>query len=258
MKKITALFLVSTGAWAQPAIAPPLLGFVEDATSLLRPAYGLAGNFILGAAISGKIVSAAYSGSVGLLKTDSSLAAFDSHGRLLASMHVAAGPALFAFSPGGTAALAYIASSTTLVEWRGNAFAPVSLNYLNSIDAPVLAIAFPTAFEASLIVQRRETVWQLELPIGAGGTFSQNALAGVNAPLLVLPSAGLVYRDAGGIVIRRTDGSEVHIAASLPAIISMQQMNQDWVQLTGLGSARFAIRTTAGREGFYRLPEQAK
>jgi hypothetical protein len=263
MKKIAAFFLMSAGGWAQPTIAPPLLGFVEDAAHLLRPAYGLAGNFILGPAVSGtigdgKIVSEAFSGSFGLLKTDSSLAAFDSHGRLLASMHVAAGPALFAFSPGGTTALAYIASSTTLVEWRGNAFAPVSLNYLNAIDAPVLAIAFPTPFEASLIVQRRETVWQLELPFGAGGIVSQNALAGVNAPLLVLPSAGLVYRDAGGIVIRRTDAPDVYIAASLPAIISMQQMNQDWVQLTGLGSARFALRTTPGREGFYRLPEQAK
>jgi hypothetical protein len=174
-------------------------------------------------------------------------------------MRVAAGPALFAFSPGGTTALAYIASSTTLVEWRGNAFAPVPLNYLQAIAYPVLAIAFPTPLEASLIVQRRETVWQMDLPVDAGGTVSQNALAGVNAPLIVLPSAGLVYRDAGGIVVRKTDGSEVHIAASLPAIISMQQMNQDWVQLTGLSSsARFAIRTTPGREGFYRLPEQAK
>ena len=42
----------------------------------------------------------------------------------------------------------------------------------------------------------------------------------------------------------------------LPASFSLQQMNQDWVQLTDLNSsARFAIRTTPGREGFYQLPE---
>ncbi len=262
MKKITALILVTAaGAWAQPAIAPPLLGFVEDRACQLRPAYGLAGNFILGPAAegkigNGKILSAAFSGSFGLLKTDSSLAAFDSHGGLLATMKVAAGPALFAFSPGGTTALAYIASDNALFEWRGNAFAPVSLNYQDAIEDPVLAIAFPSPLEASLIVLRRETVWQLELAIGDGGIVSQKALIGVHPPLLMLPSGDLVYRDAGAMVVRRTDGSEVHIAASLPASFALQQMNQDWVQLTGLGSsARFAIRTTPGLEGFYQLPE---
>jgi hypothetical protein len=66
----------------------------------------------------------------------------------------------------------------------------------------------------------------------------------------------LVYRAAGRIGIRRTDGSEVHITAFLPASFSMQQMNQDWVQLSDFGGrARFAIRTTPGREAFYRLPE---
>jgi hypothetical protein len=261
MKKLTALFLLSAGAWGQPAIAPPLLGFVEDATRLLRPAYGLAGNFILGAAVfgkigQGKIVSAAYSGAFGLLKTDSSLAAFDSHGKLLASMHVAAGPALFAFSPGGTTALAYIASDNALVEWRGSAFAPVSLNHLQAVEDPVLAIAFPTPFEATLIVQRREAVWQMDLSIGTAETVSQKALTGVHLPMLVLPSGDLVYRDAARMVVRRTDGSEVHITASLPASFSMQQMNQDWVQLSNLaGRARFAIRTTPGREAFYQLPE---
>jgi hypothetical protein len=256
---IAALFLVSLtispSAWAQPAIAPPHLGFVEDSTRALRPAYGLAGNFILGPAIAGKIVTEAFSGSFGLLKTDSSLAAFDATGKLLASMDVAPGPAIFAFSPGGATALAYIASSNALVEWRGSAFAPVSLKGAVISDA-VLAIAFPTPFEASLIVQRNDTVWQLNLPLGTVGTFSQNALIGIQAPVLALPSGDLVYRNTGGIAIRRTDASEVHIAAFLPASFSLQQMNRDWVQLTDLnGSRSFAIRTTPGREGFYQLPE---
>ena len=79
--RLLSIFLLSAGAWAQPAIAPPQLGFIEDSARALRPAYGLAGNFILGPAVAGNIVSAAFSGSIGLLKTDSSLAAFDSHGK---------------------------------------------------------------------------------------------------------------------------------------------------------------------------------
>ncbi len=258
-KRLLSIFFLAAGAWAQPAIAPPQLGFIEDSARALRPAYGLAGNFILGPAVAGHIVTAAFSGSIGLLKTESSLAAFDSTGKVLASMDAAPGPALFAFSPGGTTALAYIASSNVLIEWLGSAFAPVSLNDPEIAAQDVLAVAFPTPFEAALLVQQNDNIWELHLSLGTLGGVSQNALVGVHGPLLALPTGDLLYRDTGGIVVRRTGGSEVRIAASLPARFSMQQMNQDWVQLTDLaGGARFAIRTTPGREGLYQLPERAK
>jgi len=260
---VLAPLVLFPSAWAQTSLAPPQLGFVEDSAHALRPAFGLAGNFILGPPISGKIpggniLTEAFSGSFGLLKTDSSLAAFDSQGKLLASMAVARGPALFAFSPGGATALAYVPSTRTLVEWRGSSFAPVPFNSEEMVPDAVLAIAFPFPFEASLFVQRNDTIWELDLSFSLGkwGTVSQSALLGVGAPLLALPSGHFVYGDAGGIVVRSPDGSEVHIAASLPRSFSLQQMNQDWVQLTDLdGSARFAIRTTPGRAGFYQLPE---
>ena len=258
-KGCIVIVLFSCGLWAQPAVAPPQLGFVKDSAGQLRPAYGIAGSFVLGPSAYGEIVSAAFSGTFGLLKTDSSIAAFDAHGKLLASMDASAGPALFAFSPGGTTALAYVASDNALVEWRGSAFAPVSLNFRDSIEGAVLAIAFPTPFEAALIVQRKETVWELHFPVGNAGTVSQSAITGVHPPLLALPSGDLVFRDAGGIAIRRIDGSETRIAAALPTDFSLQQMNRDWVQLTDLtGSARYAIRTTAGRESFYQLPEASQ
>ena len=256
MKTFVALLLVCASAKAQPGIAPPQLGFVEDSARTLRPAYGLAGNFILGPSIAANIVSEAFSGSLGLLKTDSSLVAFDSQGKLLGSIDAASGPALFAFSLNGSSALAYISSSNTLLEWRGSGFVPVSMRLEEVIADNVLAIAFPTPFEASLIVQRRALLWELNLPLGKVGAVSQRALVGVHAPVLVLPWGDVVSGDAGGIVVRRTDRSEVHIAASLPANFSLQQINRDWVQLTDLNSsARFAIRATPGREGFYQLPE---
>jgi len=254
MKEITALLLVSAWGWAQPAIAPPQLGFVLDGARALRPAYGLAGNFILGPAVTGTVVTAAFSGSLGLLKTDSSLAAFDAQGKVLASLDASPGPALFAFSPDSTSALAYIASSGALVAWSGNAFAAVSLNSGELAADAVLAIAFPGPLEASLIVLRKDSLWELVLPLDTSGLISQKALTGVHAPVLVLPSGDLVYRDSAGISIRRADASEVHIGASLPASFSLQQMSQGWVQLTCLNGS-FAIRATHGSEGFYRLPE---
>ncbi len=256
---IAAILLMLPSAWAQQAIAPPLLGFVEDSASALRPAYGVSGNFILGPSVARKITSVAFSGSIGLIKTDSSLAAFDSQGKFLASVDVASGPALFAFSPAGTTALALIASTNELLEWRGSAFAPLEFHDPEVAASALLAIAFPTPFEASLIVQRKDIVWELNVPLGAVGIGSQKALIGVRAPVLALPSGELVYRDAGGIVVRSPDGSDVHIAASLPRSFSLQQMNQDWVQLTDLNSsAHFAIHTAAGREGFYQLPESTR
>ena len=264
MKKllITALFLSPASVWAQSGIAPPLLGFVQDGSRAVRPAFGVSGSFILGPSVTlasaGQIVSEAFSGSLGLLKTDSSLAAFNSQGKVLASIDVPPGPALFAFSPSGSTAISYIASDKSLIEWRGSAFAPVSFSCDVGSDT-VLAIAFPTPFEATLIVQRNAGLWEVHVPLGAAGALSQNALPGVHAPLLALPSGDLVYSDAAGIVVRRTDASEVHLTASLPASFSLQQMNQDWVQLTDLaGSARFAIHAAPGREGFYRLPESGQ
>src|SRR5580698_8136489 len=161
---IVALVGALPSAWAQPAIAPPQLGFVQDSASALRPVYGVTGSFILGSPLDVKIVSEAFSGSIGLLKTDSSLTAFDSAGKRLASIDAASGPALFAFSPAGNTALAYIPSSNSLIEWRGSVFAPVPAKY----EEPdtVLSIAFPTPLEAALMVQRKDTIWELNLPFG--------------------------------------------------------------------------------------------
>ncbi|MGD0131637.1 MAG: hypothetical protein ABSE57_06305 [Bryobacteraceae bacterium] len=251
---MVALVAALPSARPQPAIAPPQLGFVRDSAWGLRRVYGVTGSFVLGSPLAGKIVSEAFSGSIGLLKTDSSLAAFDSTGKRLASINAAGGPALFAFSSGGSTALAYIPSSNSLIEWRGSVFALVPANY----DEPdtVLAIAFPTPLEAALMVQRKDTIWELDLPLGKNQAISQHALIGVRAPMLALPTGDLVYSDSHGIVVRRSDATEVHIAAPLPASFSLQQMNQNWVLLMDLNSsAQFAIHTAPGREGFYRLPE---
>jgi hypothetical protein len=153
-------------------------------------------------------------------------------------------------------ALVFIAASNTWIEWRGGAFARIPLDREQMGTDAVVAIAFPNPFEATLIVRRNaDRLWEVHLPLGVAGTLSESALAGIRAPVLALPAGDLVYTDARGIVVRRAAGSEVHIAASLPATVSLGQINQEWVQLTDLAStARFAIRTAPGREGFYRLP----
>lgn len=257
---IPAALLACATAWAQPALTPPRLGFVDDSTSTLRAAYGIAGNFVLGPSIASQVIAEAFSGSLGLLKTNTSLVAFDPQGKQLASISVASGPALFAFSPSGATGLAYIETSNSLIEWRGSGFAPIQFNYEAGRGDRVMAMAYPNAFEASLIIERSiekgaPDIWRVDLPLGSIGAVSESALPGVHAPVLALPSGDLVFSDASGIVIQPNGAPQVHVAATVPASYSLQQMSQDWVQLSDLKSPnRFAIRTTPGRENFYQLP----
>jgi len=242
---VTSVCLVASAA-AQSGIHPPQLGFAGDAGGTLRPVYGVAGNFILGQPVKEKVISEAFSGSLGLLKTDSTLVAFGKRGQVLATMEAAQGPALFGFSPDGLTGLAYLPSSNKLVEWKAGQF--VTIPFYSELGK-VLAVFLPSAFEASMIVQRQDGIWEVSLA-------SQRALVEVTAPLLGLPSGLLLFSDARGIVLRNPDGSEVHIPAQLPARFSLQQMDTDWVQLSDLaGSRRYAIRVLPGREGIYELPE---
>ena len=260
MKQLPAITWIALSIVASAAaqIRPPQLGFAGAADGSVRPVYGVAGNFILGPSITGEavaghVVSQAFSGSLGLLKTESSLAAFDAQGKLLATTDAAAGPALFAFSLDGLTALAYVSSSDTLVEWRAGQL--VTMPFSPEPDT-ILAIALPNPLEASLIVQRPDGIWELRFLLTRAGVVSQKALMGVTAPVLALASGELIYSDANGIVLRNPDNSEVHIAGRLPAKFSLQQMDSNWVQLSDLATPRrFAIRVSSGREGFYELPE---
>jgi hypothetical protein len=254
MKKSLVICFISLATLAaQTAIRPPQMGFALAADQSVRPVYGIAGSFILGPSVAAHALSQAFSGSLGLLKTDSTVTAFDAQGRVLGSTGAASGPALFAFSPDGVTALAYIASGNTLIEWSGGRFSTVPFR---PEAATVLGIAMPNAFEASLIVQRSAGIWELRLPFNHGRAASQQALPGVRAPLFALASGELVYGDSNGLMLRKADGSGLHIAAQLPASFSMQQMDSDWIQVADGGSTRrYAIRLTPGREGFYQLPE---
>lgn len=254
MRKLLVSALLSlTTLGAQTALRPPQMGFTATSDGSVRPLYGVAGSFVLGLPVAEKALSEAFSGSFGLLKTDSTLSAFDAQGRTLASIDAASGPALFGFSSDGASALAYVPGSNTVVEWSSGKFSTVPVR---PEPGRILAIAMPNMFEASLIFQRDDGLWQIRLPFTHQRPASEQALPGVTAPVFAPASGGLIYREPQGIVLRTPQGSETHIAAQLPAGFSMQQIDSDWIALADSNSAlRFAIRITPGREGFYQLPE---
>jgi hypothetical protein len=243
-------------ACAQPALTPPQIGFLQDGADSLRPVYGIAGNFILGDSAAEGLVTAAFSGSFGLLKTDSALIVIDRLGHPIASQDAPAGSAFFAFSSDGTPALAYFPSVNLLLLWNGGSFQLVLYDWGAFPANAVRAIASPDPEHAAILVQRDDGLWDLRILLATGDMDSQAALPGVNAPALMLPDGDIVYSDAKGIVVRRPDASEAHLGARLPAVYSLQQMGDGWVQLRDLGGcAQFAVRVKAGREAFYALPE---
>jgi hypothetical protein len=250
MRSLTLFSLLAASALAQ-SLQPPQVGFALAADRTVRPVFGVAGNFVLGPSIAADALSQAFSRSLGLLKTDTTLSAFDSAGRVIATTQVATGPALFAFSPDGLSALAYVASENTLIEFRSGRFEMLPFRP----ETAVIAIAF----QATLLYQREEGIIEIRVPLGHIHPSSRTVLTGVTAPVLPLSSGAFVFSDAKGIVLRQPDGSETHIAARLPAKFSLQQMSADWIQLSdSMTGRRFAIRITPGREAFYQLPEAGK
>lgn len=256
MKCIVVAIAVAAAGWAQPALAPPQIGFVQDGFSSLRPVLGVAGNFILGNAVFTGVSNAAYSGSFGLLKTDTSLIATDSHGQVLNAAYAPQGPASFAFFRDGSPAFAYLPGSNLLFAWYGTGFQMISFDCQPFPATAVLGISAPDAAHVVFLVQAGDGLQEISFLIETGEVESQTALPGVAAPALRLASGLLVYADANGIVIRAADSSEVHVDAQLPDKFSLSPMGAGWLQLSDLSSAsRFAIRVTPGREAFYSLPE---
>jgi hypothetical protein len=166
---------------------------------------------------------------------------------VVARTHAPTGPALFAFSSDGSPAVVYFPQSKTLLVWDGREFRPGP-----AVDEDVLTIGSL----GELLVQRNGEVWELKVDLRSGAIVSQAALPGVAAPVLILAGGELLYRDSHGLVVRRTDGSEKHIAAHLPANIAFGQMGGTWVQITDLTTGRLsALNVQPGHEAYYLLPE---
>jgi len=159
---------------------------------------------------------------------------------------------MFAFASNGSPALAYAAGS--LFRWSGGAFQQLSFDPA-SLPGSVESISAPDPAHAGLIVQNDQGLWDLRVDLASGSVDQQSMLGNVTGPALRLASGEIVASDAAGIAILHADGSEVHLAAQLPAGFTLSQMGDGWVQLEDLGSpAQFAIRVSAGREAIFALP----
>jgi hypothetical protein len=116
------LVAVASVLLAQSGITPPRVGYIRDEAGALRPVYGVTGSFVLGQPIARRVISAAFSGRLGLAKTAAALYAFNREGRRLGRLPVADGPAQFVFSPDGSEAIVFLPDTSEWFRWSDGAF----------------------------------------------------------------------------------------------------------------------------------------
>ena len=249
----TSLLLLACGlAWGQAPLSTPQIGFAQDGAGALRPLLGVAGSFVWGDPISANVNSVAFSGQSGLVKTDDALIVLDPQGRCVSSIDAAPGPALLAFARDGSPALAF--ASGNLLTWSARGWQPVAFDP-GAVPGNIQSVFWPDLSHAGLIVQRDTGLWDVRIDLATEAIDAQTFLPGLTGPALRLASGELIAGDLEGAVIQRIDGTEVHLAAPLPARFALAQMGEGWVELSDLSSAaQFAIRTLAGREAIFQLP----
>ncbi|MGI8742473.1 MAG: hypothetical protein ACR2NN_07860 [Bryobacteraceae bacterium] len=243
MRGLCWFFVAAGVAFAQPAIESPQIGWITS-SGQLRPVIGLAANFVVGESIGDRVVSSSFSGSFGLVKTDSSVLVLDRAAQVLFQTDADPGPALFAFATDGSPAFVYLAQTKSLLSWKSDHLETTAFE----LDGTVLAIG-----NRDVIVKRDGGLWRVDL---ADGT--QTPIPGVEGPVLPLSDGSLLYSDSQSFVLRQPDGTERRIDGAVPAA-AFEQMGKDWVHVTEQDSTRqFAIRLELGREQLFQLPESAQ
>jgi hypothetical protein len=199
------LVAAAGGLLAQSGISPPRVGYIRDEAGALRPVYGVAGSFVLGQPVNKRpVISAAFSGRLGLAKTATALYAFDREGRRLGRLAAADGQAQFVFSPDGSEAIVFLPDTSERFRWRNAGFQPVPIE---DTEETVIPTGLTLAGGKSLVALDNELV--LRMP---DGTETRTALTG---PILSIEWMGedwIYVREAGRHTAARLaqDGLEVY------------------------------------------------
>jgi hypothetical protein len=246
-KVLATLLSCAAAALAQPAISTPSVGVVRDSAGSVHAVNGIAGNFLIADTGISNAVSAAFSGSAGLIKTDSELLVLDASNQVSARYDVPGGPALFAFDSSGAPALAYY--SGTLFRFREDSLEPVNW----SGDAVAIALAGPQS--AAVLVRRDDQLWNVRLSVMSGEVENEALLAGVSAPAALLPDGSVLYTDQDGVVVHDATGAERRAGAGIQADY-FERMGKDWIAIREVSGGRlFALRISQPDLSLCQVPE---
>src|SRR5579871_3162398 len=241
---ISALFLVCAGVLgAQSVLERPQPGIMLDRAGTARPLYGIAGSITAGDPLVTGATALACSERVCLVKTESALFSLArSANGFIDAPH---GPAVLALD--GDAAFVYFSQSSQLMRWRSGQLEPGELPVPEAAlagDAIVSLRVRKGALEFAVV--REDGTWIVRSD-GRGGDFVTGETGAV-----LLRQHGVVFATDGGVVLRRSDGTEVRF--DVAGVDGLFEFGPGYVEAR-TADAVYAIRIEPGREQMFLLPE---
>ncbi len=237
----------------QPALGPPALGFVRDASGAFRPVLGVRANFLLGLPVVERTVSAAFSGRAGLVKTEAEILVLDEAGRVIETGPAPPGTAQFAFDQNGRPSSVFFPVTGELFARAGLAWRRVPFE-AGPGGENVAAVGPQERGSVSMLVRGEGELWLWRLSIRTGAVLHSRLLPGVLEPALLLPRETVVYAAEGGLAIRRDGGEERFVALPFRAA-RLELMGDSRVHLVAEGGARdLVIHLSDDGPSWHELP----
>ncbi|MCL4854580.1 MAG: hypothetical protein KJZ78_24735 [Bryobacteraceae bacterium] len=248
MKKAFLLLVMAVCLASGQSLDFPTLGYIL-AGDRVAPLFGVAGAFSIGEPQYSDVLSAAFSGRAGLLKTAGEVLVLDSKGRMTASVATPEGPALFAFSAQG---------------FPGGALFPAAGEIYLFQDAEVTRIAAelpagePVALGVSdsgtvtVLLDRDGGLWKSRLSIASGQFETAEFVPEIQAPAVFLPGGSILGKTEEGLVILHSEKARQPIPLHFrPSAI--ERIGSGWLLLQADSGARYGIRLDQP-EHLYELP----
>jgi len=226
--RLALLIVWSLCAYAQSGMEVPTVGALVDSSYALRPVYGVAGNFWLGAATISGVLAASCSERLCLAKTNSEIIS------ATGETNAPSGPAIFWVDRED--AIVFFPETRSFARWHNDILDP--LDWI--VDGEVLSIAV-----GGIAVRRNESVWIVH-PDGAVIDW----VADIPGPVLLLGD-GVLFATPDEIILRRRNLSDVRF--ELPGAESITAMGAHYAAIR-VGALTYALRTEGGREQLFLLP----
>ncbi|HZT29035.1 MAG TPA: hypothetical protein VFA33_04080 [Bryobacteraceae bacterium] len=247
------LFFAAQVSRAEEPLAPPLVGLLRDSRHAV-PIYGVAGAFFRGAPCSEGVLSAAFSGAAGALKTDSFVILLDASGEPVARLAAPAGPALFGFDGAGRPAWVYLASTRELRPLGG----PDAAADLSGLEGEVLALG-EVGPRVRLLVARQGGLWRVNVS-ASGEVLSEELLPGLPAagPALLAGRGAVLAADGSDLIVYQDATGGLRLPLPAPAQ-DLELLGRGWIRIGQPGGAApLALRLAEDGPRLYRLPAAAQ
>jgi hypothetical protein len=196
------------------------------------------GSFTTGIPFEGRVLSTACSRVLCLAKTDSAILS----GNLVTA--APAGPAVIGLD--GANAWIYFFHTRRFGHWQSGTLTLFDPSIDLSMEGEVLSL------QAGLKLAVR---WHSGVWIISGDGSILDSLPSDTGPVLLLEGGEVVYATPDAVVLRKSGGAELRFSAA--GIDALFQMGEGYVEARS-PTATYALRTVAGMERLFLLPESSK